>query len=414
MFSTADSNGIKQRRQQYSDSKWGTPYALRRVVPSRLLLRTLSLMLLLLLLPHRCHSFANYLASRSNCLTELSTDEVIMNSAVGAYEDSDDPSMRITAVLVVARESGGSGNNAFTVADNHPGSNGSNQVYLLEKLPAEIQLKVSTTNLNTDKDYQWAMDVVVGAAPDPSGGGDGAADVAGHPPPVVASFVDGACENSVRITGKGKDATVTLSIRQPPSSTSEGLLPGAAAAVTVVAGWATGHERVRLTPTLSFLVGQGDASRSGGSVQEGGENPETGPGDQLPEQGDREEMDPQKIVDKGRFQEHTKKLQRGKKEKLDRYKRRDQKDDEGQRLQLKDRDRHEEENPSSSQQHPRNSNLLRYNIGFDMVTGMSLGSYFRGSLFFLVAIAVSIQACMHCSTIGSRQSGLARKGRRNL
>ena len=60
----------------------------------------LSLLLLFLLLRIApCHGFAAYLLSQSNCWTELSTDEVIMNYAVVAAADSDDPDMRIAVVM---------------------------------------------------------------------------------------------------------------------------------------------------------------------------------------------------------------------------------------------------------------------------------------------------------------------------
>ena len=43
-------------------------------------------------------AFGSYMLSRSGCFTELSTEEVIMNSKVYAAADSDDPTMQLRMI----------------------------------------------------------------------------------------------------------------------------------------------------------------------------------------------------------------------------------------------------------------------------------------------------------------------------
>ena len=57
-----------------------------------------------------------------------------------------------------------------------------------------------------------------------------------------ASMEHGQCDNAKRVAARGKD-TVTLLIMMEEISTQP---------IGVWAGWATGHEAVRLTPVLEF------------------------------------------------------------------------------------------------------------------------------------------------------------------
>ncbi|GAX19599.1 hypothetical protein FisN_19Hh178 [Fistulifera solaris] len=137
--------------------------------------------------PRPTQSFATYLLSRSNCWTDLSTDEVIMNHRVVSHEESDDPMMHIRLV-------------------HGPLPAGTT-------FPTKVALQVLTENPSTD--YQYVMEV----------NGTGAA------------FVGGSCDMDRRIAGRSKDIV-------------ELTLNDASAPVTVWAGWAAGHEAVRLTPEL--------------------------------------------------------------------------------------------------------------------------------------------------------------------
>jgi hypothetical protein len=142
-------------------------------------------------------SFATYLLSRSNCWTDLSTDEVIMNHRVISHEESDDPMMHIQLV-------GG------------PLPAGTT-------FPTKVALQVLTENPSTNRDYQYVMEV----------NGTGAA------------FAGGSCEMDRRIAGRAKDIV-------------ELTLTDASAPVTVWAGWAAGHEAVRLTPELVIQLPAGE------------------------------------------------------------------------------------------------------------------------------------------------------------
>lgn len=156
--------------------------------------RILSLVLALWQL-HCTQSFATYLLSRSNCWTDLSTDEIIMNYRVVSHEESDDPQMHIQLV------EGG-------VVNPLPAGT---------TFPTKVALQVVTENTATHRDYQFVMQV----------NGTG------------ASFVGGSCEEDRRIAGRAREI-VELMLQNP--------VP-----VTVWAGWATGHEHVRLTPELILL-----------------------------------------------------------------------------------------------------------------------------------------------------------------
>ena len=132
-------------------------------------------------------------------MTELDTDEVIMNSAIVAAENSDDSEMRIQVV-------GGTTNAQ------------------LEKVPpGKVALQVLTTNAATNADYQYVLDVMDGRA----------------------HFETGSCENKRRVAGRGKEI---VELVLPEGET-----------VVLTAGWAAGHEAVRLTPVLNVQAVSDDA-----------------------------------------------------------------------------------------------------------------------------------------------------------
>lgn len=152
----------------------------------------ISYLFLAFLQPRRTQSFATYLLSRSNCWTELSTEEIIMNYRVVSHEESDDPQMHIKMVDPIP-----AGSTTF---------------------PTKVALQVVTDNPDTNnRDYQYVMEV----------NGTG------------ASFVGGSCEENRRIAGRAREMVeLTLTSAVP---------------VKVWAGWAAGHEQVRLTPELIIL-----------------------------------------------------------------------------------------------------------------------------------------------------------------
>ena len=142
--------------------------------------------------PHRTQSFATYLLSRSNCWTDLSTEEIIMNYRVVHHEESDDPHMHVKVI----------GDNPLPAGTIYP---------------TKVTLQVVTDNAATNRDYQFVMQV----------NGTGAA------------FVGGSCDGDRRIAGRAQEL-VELTLQEP--------VP-----IQVWAGWAAGHEQVRLTPELILL-----------------------------------------------------------------------------------------------------------------------------------------------------------------
>jgi hypothetical protein len=148
----------------------------------------------------------NLVTTTVGCMTELSTDEVIMNNVVKAVEDSDYPKMHL-AVLV-------DGNHVESPYHYDPSSS--------------KQLTLSFINPYSREDYpeggdlQFVMDVVQGPAEFIGGGALG-------------------CDNNKRVSGRLMGGgNVQLQIND------------AAATIQIVAGWSAGHEAVRLTPVLEL------------------------------------------------------------------------------------------------------------------------------------------------------------------
>ena len=162
----------------------------------------------------RCaEAFPTYLLSKSNCWTELATDEVIMNHPVVAATDSDDTFMRIVIATV------GDKDKKYEISDQNDQS-----IVSIKEFPAVVPLQVVTTNENTNQDYQYAMDVV----------GEG-------------FFEGGSCEGKSRVAARGTE-TVHVTVNQPGAS--------------VVAAWAAGFEATRLTPILTFVQAADEAEKN--------------------------------------------------------------------------------------------------------------------------------------------------------
>jgi len=173
-------------------------------------LASFPLLLLLFIIPSSS-AFSSYLLSKANCWTDLSTEEVVMNYPITAAADSDDPRMQ---VIVVGHTTLENPVPVYTMPEN-------------SVFPLKVALQVLTDHPQTDPDYQWAMEV---------NGTD-------------AHFAEGACDNKRRVAGRAKEM-VELTLDSVDS------------VARVWAGWACGHEAVRLTPVLTI---QG---KSAASVEE--------------------------------------------------------------------------------------------------------------------------------------------------
>jgi hypothetical protein len=173
---------------------------------------------LLLLLPiSHVDGFANYLLSRSQCFTELSTGEAIMNAMVVAASDSVDPSMRIELVKDEAE-------------DSLPITNESNDpfytVVVVKTLPLSLAFRVVSSAIPKNDDYQWVMDVLVPAVADSTSS---------------ASFLQGGCDGKWRTTGRGPQDAVTLTVN-------------AWGNMTLLAAWALSYGPVTLTQPLTISI----------------------------------------------------------------------------------------------------------------------------------------------------------------
>lgn len=151
--------------------------------------------------PMAIHGFANNLVgSTTGCMTELDTSEVIMNSVVKAAEESDFPKMH----LVVIED------------DN-------NMESPFHYTPSEEQFTIAFVNPYSKDEFREDIQFVM--------------DVEGP-----AEFVGGGaigCEGNKRVAARlFNGGQVQLKLLDPTAS------------LRIWAGWATGHEAVRLTPNL--------------------------------------------------------------------------------------------------------------------------------------------------------------------
>ena len=151
-------------------------------------------------------AFADYLLTGSGCWTDLSPEEIIMNHAVvSAAEAVDNLSLRVLGYTM----------------------NELNQV-ILPSFPQTLEVQVTEGGRQVvNEDYQFAIDVVSQSDEEYQLNKN-----------LAAEFLEGSCDGRKRAAGRGLDK-LKLVVR--------------AAGAQIVAGWASGHEAVRLTPTISFI-----------------------------------------------------------------------------------------------------------------------------------------------------------------
>jgi hypothetical protein len=280
----------------------------------------------------RVEAYPDYLLTRSNCWTALSTGEVIMNFPVVSVAQSDDPQMRIMEIAM------DEGKKAATDNNNNP------------KI---VLVGVRTTNIKTNKDYQYVLDVIEGEC----------------------TFEGGGCDNNRRIGGRAKDIVKVI-------------LPNEEGAFcTLQAGWAASHEAVRLTPLLDIGAVPVDEDEeeedeeAGAEVEE--ETTDTSTGDQRNEKHGEEEIIHDETLEDPSEHSRPEKMKRS----------------------VDQTDRH--------QHHPHLSydvvkrkhyekNLLQYEIGFDHL-GLSWTGYVRGAMFLLVAPSLAVCLCLQLSQCTNKQ-----------
>lgn len=212
------------------------------------------LMVVLLDQPFGVHGFADILTTRSNCWTELTPEEVIMNALIVPAVESDDLLMHIELVATSSSsslEDSSSGSKSYSLVAADPGTVSillKDDSLLASVFPIEIPLRLVTTKERTDPDYQFVMDIV----------STNKSDLGDPKKEGAASFLNGACDGHSRVVGRGTKEIVTLIIRQQPTQAGE--------RIAVVAAWAAGHEAVRLTPTLTFIFAQATTTTTEGIV----------------------------------------------------------------------------------------------------------------------------------------------------
>lgn len=189
--------------------------SLRMTIKPTTLLFPLSLLSLIWLschLPLGVDAFAsNLVVTTIGCMTDLSTDEIIMNNEVKFPEDSDFPKMH----LVVLDDD-----------DNHMESP---YKYHSQELSLAFINPYSKSEFSDD--LQFVMEV------------EG-----------PASFIDGGaigCNNNIRVSSSLRDynGRVKLEVHDLTAS------------LKIWAGWATGQESVRLVPDLILEPGSGDEKK---------------------------------------------------------------------------------------------------------------------------------------------------------
>jgi hypothetical protein len=192
------------------------------------------------------YGFANYLLTRNNCDTELSTDEVIMNAHILAETESIDPSMHIEIVhpimnaslLTTAIRDQVDDPSFYTVQQQ-----GFAVVVRVHSFPLRVALRVVTSHPERNADYQWVMDVMDKTHDDTN-------DM-DHPSTSIgaqSSFVGGSCPQQNRIAGRGSKDIVMVTIPKASSSSTQ-----ITTTTTILAGWSTTFGAVSLTPTITFI-----------------------------------------------------------------------------------------------------------------------------------------------------------------
>jgi len=214
----------------------------RRATPSKSVAAAACYFFLLLSrFPRRCSGFATYLLTGSGCYTELDPDEVIMNFNVLSLSEQRDKQELPTMNLAV---------NGYVP---RPGAGGENGVVRLSHFPATLGLQVLPAAASSDTaerdaiaDYQFVVDVV---HPDDEEGGGG--NAVAHPK-MTASFERGSCDNRKRITGSKRDVVKLKVDLEGNDDAAIGGTTEEDTAISLVAGWAAGHEAVKLTPGLAI------------------------------------------------------------------------------------------------------------------------------------------------------------------
>jgi hypothetical protein len=147
-----------------------------------------------------CSAFPDHLQGRGGCLTELSTDEIIMNQWVIPYEKSKDPNVKVVAIS----------------KDGVP----LESPVIIHQVPMTFEMMV--LNPNGLSPLQYVMDATPG----------------------FAAFVRGQCDGQRRVTGVSAGTTShRLTIHTLPEDH-----------IQVWAGWATGRGAVTLTNYFQFIV----------------------------------------------------------------------------------------------------------------------------------------------------------------
>lgn len=171
--------------------------------------------MLFVILPLQTYGFATYLLSNMGCMTDLSTDEVIMNSQVVAAVDSDHKNVRL--VLVSEDQ----------LQQQEQMGDGSTRLFLKPaEGPRRLDLKLEAEGVH---DVQFVVETTEGG-----------------------QMEHGQCDSMKRVAARGKDV-VTLELLNDNSISEP---------VTVWAGWATGHEAVRLTPVLEFHLEEANRAKT--------------------------------------------------------------------------------------------------------------------------------------------------------
>ena len=154
------------------------------------------------LLGQPANGFAdNLIVTRVGCMTELDTSEVIMNNVVVGPDESDFPKMHLVVVLE---------------DDNHIES-----PYHYHKSELSIAFVNPYSPSEFNDDIQFVMEVVEGDAEFIHGGTIG-------------------CDGNKRVSARFKDYNGEVTLQLHDTSAS----------YKVLAGWATGHSAVKLTPPL--------------------------------------------------------------------------------------------------------------------------------------------------------------------
>ena len=175
-------------------------------------------------------AFANNLVETNiGCMTDLSTEEVIMNNEVRPPEESDFPKMHLVVLDSKDRH--------LESPYSYDASSATTTIRIAFLIP------YPTSEFNDDLQFVAEVERI--------GAGD---EETQAPPP--AEFVAGGsigCEHHRRLSARhmDDDGVVVLRINDPT------------ARLRVWAGWATGHSAVRLVPDLVLEPGEASASTEG-------------------------------------------------------------------------------------------------------------------------------------------------------